>query len=86
MIEIKITTEQAKQLEAFIEDHLYLCAMEMTEEEPVPDDWSPYGIYDGCSTCDTREQLMATFDWLRKNNILDLYIEDEINEQFQTLF
>jgi hypothetical protein len=78
MIEIKITTEQAKHLENFVEDHLMYCMQELDglDPEEFPENWGAYGIYCGCTTCDTREHLMATFDWLRKNDVLDFYIED----------
>lgn len=81
MIEIKITTEQARHLENFVEDHMMYCMQELDgmtpEESPeeFPENWSSYGPYDGCTTCDSRENIMATLDWLRRNDILDLYIE-----------
>lgn len=75
MIEIKITTEQAEKLEEFVQQHIEFCQADLMGED-VPEDWSPYSAYDGCGTCETREYLMATFDWLKHNNVLDFYIED----------
>lgn len=80
MIIKKITTEQAKSLEDFVESHMYLCQADLNGIEDLPDDWEPYGPYDGCTTCETREYLMATLDWLKNNDILDLVIEDPDDE------
>jgi hypothetical protein len=75
MQEIKLTTEQAKALETFIEDHMIGCSMYLYDEEDVREGFEPYGLYDGCETCDSRENLMATFDWLRSNNLVDIFVE-----------
>ena len=85
MIEINITTEQAEGLEQFVEQHATLCQAELMGDE-VPEDWSPYSPYDGCSTCETREYLMATFDFLRQNNIVSIYVKDEEQDDSATLF
>jgi hypothetical protein len=45
-------------------------------DDVVPEDWEPYDLYDGCETCETREQLMATFDWLKSNGKVDIYVGD----------
>jgi hypothetical protein len=45
-------------------------------DDIVPEDWEPYGLYDGCETCETREHLMATFDWLKSNGKIDIFVED----------
>lgn len=97
MIEIKISQEDAKHMENFIEEHMEYCVQELSgvdpEENPeeypegwvshdidshieIPESWSTYGPYCGCTTCDSREYIMAMLDWLRRNKILDLYIED----------
>ena len=81
MIEIKIDERQAKHLENFVEDHMMYCMQELDGTDPesnpeeFPENWSSYGPYCGCTTCDTREHIMAMLDWLRQNGILDLYIE-----------
>jgi hypothetical protein len=74
MKKIELTTEQAQQLESFVEDHMSGCYMMLHDEEDVREEFESYGPYCGCQTCDTREQLMATFDWLRSQNIVDVYV------------
>ena len=64
MIEVVLTTKEAKRLETFIGDHRSMC-MSYLYDDVVPEDWEPYELYDGCETCETREHLMATFDWLK---------------------
>lgn len=85
MIEIKISTELATKLEEFVSEHAELCVAELMGDE-VPQDWSPYSPYDGCQTCDAREYLMATFDFLRQNNVVSVYVEDEVKDDSATLF
>lgn len=75
MIEFKLTTDEAKRLETFIGDHRSMC-MSYLYDDIVPEDWEPYGLYDGCETCETREHLMATFDWLKSNGKIDIFVED----------
>ena len=75
MQEIKLTTEQAERLQNFVTDHRNACYMYLYDEEDVRDGWEPYDLYDGCEVCDTREQLMATFDWLKSNGVVDVYVE-----------
>ena len=74
MKKIELTTEQAQQLESFVEDHMSGCYIMLHDEEDVREGFESYGPYCGCQTCDTREQLMATFDWLRSQNIVDVYV------------
>lgn len=73
--QIALSSEQAKELEFFVQDHMYACSMYLYDEEGVKEDWQPYDIYCGCDTCNSREYLMAAFDWLRSNNIVDVYVE-----------
>ena len=75
MFEIKLTEEQAKEMEQFVENHMSGCYMSLYDEEDVPEDFETYGAYCGCQTCDTREYLMSAFDWLRSRQILDLHVE-----------
>jgi hypothetical protein len=75
MIEVKLTTDEAKRLETFIGDHRSMC-MSYLYDDIVPEDWEPYGLYDGCDTCETREHLMSTFDWLKSNGKIDIFVED----------
>ena len=78
MLEIEITQKQAKDLQNCVQTHVELCMEEANGELEIEDDiWDgPFYPFCGCPTCETREYLMATFTWLRKNGILDLYIED----------
>ena len=76
MIEIVLTIEEAKKLETFIGDHRSMC-ISYLYDDVVPEDWEPYDLYDGCETCETREHLMATFDWLKSNNKIDIFVEDK---------
>ena len=75
MQEIKLTTKQAEQLQAFVTDHRNACYSHLYDEENIVEDWEPYGIYDGCEVCETRESLMATFDWLKSQGLVDVYVE-----------
>jgi hypothetical protein len=76
MIEVKLTHEEAEKLETFVSDHMQMCYNELFEDSEVnPVDWQPYDLFDGCETCESREQLMATFDWLRSNGKVDIFVE-----------
>jgi hypothetical protein len=75
MIDVILTTEEAKRLEVFIGDHRAMC-MNYLYDDVVPEDWEPYDLYDGCETCETREHLMATFDWLKSNGKVHIYVGD----------
>jgi len=76
MIEVVLTTEEAKRLERFIGDHRSMC-MSYLYDDVVPEDWEPYDLYDGCETCETRDRLMATFEWLKSNGKIDIFVEDK---------
>ena len=73
--QIALSFDQAHALETFVQDHMNACYMHLYDEEDVREDWQPYDAYCGCDTCNSRESLMATFDWLRSNNIVDVYVE-----------
>lgn len=76
MIKVKLTHEEAEKLETFISDHMQMCYNELFEDsEANSKDWTPYDLFDGCETCESREQLMATFDWLRSNGKVDVFVE-----------
>jgi hypothetical protein len=51
------------------------CYVQLYDEEDVREDWQPYDVYCGCDTCNSRESLMATFDWLRSNNVVDIFVK-----------
>lgn len=77
MIEVKLTHEEAEKLETFVSDHMQMCYNELFEDsEANPEEWQPYDLFDGCETCESREQLMATFDWLRSNGKVDIFVEE----------
>jgi hypothetical protein len=76
MIEVKLTHQEAERLESFVTDHMQMCYNELFDEENNPEDWQPYDLFDGCETCESREQLMATFDWLRSNGKVDIFVEE----------
>jgi hypothetical protein len=76
MIEVKLTHQEAERLESFVSDHMQMCYNELFDEENSTEDWQPYDIFDGCETCESREQLMATFDWLRSNDKVDIFVEE----------
>ena len=83
MKKIALTSDQARSLENFVEDHITYCMQELDgtdpEESPeeFPENWGSYGPFCGCLTCESREYLMATFDWMRRNKIADIYVEDK---------
>lgn len=81
MIEIKLTTKQAEGLQNHVGRHMDLCleSLEMDDCSFVTEEgelFEPFGLYCGCNVCNSREQLMATFEFLRKNNIVDVFVED----------
>jgi hypothetical protein len=75
MQKINLTTDQAIGLESFLQRHIYNLHNYLYDEEDIPEGWSPYGIYDGCDVCEVRENLMATFDFLKLYNIVDIAVE-----------
>ena len=75
MQKVELTESEAKMLESFVEDHMSGCYMMLHDEEDVREGFQPYDAYCGCQTCDTREHLMATFDWLRSGGFVDVYVK-----------
>jgi len=75
MIEIKLTEEEAKSLEDTVIYHMEQCFNTLYDMEEVAEGFEPYQPFDGCSNCETREYLMKTFDWLKENNKVDIYVE-----------
>ena len=65
---IKLTEQQAEGLQTFVTNHIMSCKMSIYDD--TDEDFEPYELYCGCDVCDTREYLMATFDYLEKANIL----------------
>ena len=74
MQNIKLTNKQAGDLEAFLEYHYYNLSNYNNDEGSVPEGWEPYGPYDGCITCEIRENLMAIFTWLKENDIVNISV------------
>jgi hypothetical protein len=85
MIEIKLTQSEAERLEQHVEEHMMYCLEELNGEE-VPVGWSSFDPYCGCSTCESREYLMSTFNWLKENGIVDIYVESSGDSGENTLF
>lgn len=83
MNEIPLTTEEAENLQEYVSNHIsncweYLAITEMDPDEEdisIPENFQPYGPYCGCQTCETREYLMSTFQWLKDNNKVFVFVE-----------
>lgn len=75
MIEIKLTTKQAKEIEQHVEEHMYFCHVEAMGDE-VPDDWEPFAPFCGCDTCESREYIMSFTNKLRSLGIVDIYVDE----------
>lgn len=82
MLEIKLTLEQGLGLSEHISNHLGNCVetigsddnMFITEGGEV---FEPYGKFCGCSTCIVREQIMATFAYLKNIGAVNIIVSDE---------
>jgi len=77
MLEIKITSEQAVDMQNYFDEHMDKCHQVLDYDgENLPEYLQDVEMYCGCHVCETRESLLAVFTWLRKNDILDLYVAD----------
>jgi hypothetical protein len=76
MIEVTLTEQEAKSLEDTLVYHMEQCFNSLYDTEEVAEDWEPWQPFDGCSNCETREYLMTTFNWLKENKDLAIYVED----------
>lgn len=76
MKKIELTVEEAESLQNYVTDHMNRCLNDIYGDENIEDDWEPYDLFCGCDTCSTRENLMSTFEWLRKNGKVDVYVAD----------
>lgn len=74
MKKIELTVEEAESLQNYVTDHINRCLNDIYGDENIEDDWEPYDLFCGCDTCSTRESLMSTFEWLRKNGKVDVYV------------
>jgi hypothetical protein len=82
MIKVQLTLDQAEGLQKFVTQHIEHCIETLGNEEscyvtPKGELFKSYAYYCGCPTCDTREQLMATFDYLRKLGVVNIFVSDE---------
>jgi hypothetical protein len=82
MLEIKLTTEQAEGLSQHVSNHLDNCMETIDSDDDMfitegGEVFEPYGIFCGCQTCVTREQLMATFAYLKNLQVVDIFVSDE---------
>lgn len=83
MHSLSLSKWEAEQLEKYISDHItycweYLAYSSVDEYEGeiyFPPEFEPFGPYCGCSTCETREYMMAMVTWLRENNKIDIFVE-----------
>jgi len=76
MIEVVLTEKEAKALEDTLVYHMEQCFNSLYDTGEVADGWEPWQPFDGCSNCETREYLMTTFNWLKDNKDLAIYVED----------
>lgn len=72
MIKIDLNEKQAQDLEDFVSKHMLNCYELLYDTDADLGEWEPYSAFDGCDTCETRENIMAVFDWLRKNGLADI--------------
>lgn len=83
MNELALSQEEAEDLQEFVSRHITNCweylaidNMDPDEDEiSIPKDFQPYGPYCGCQTCETREYLMSTFQWLKDNNKIFIFVD-----------
>jgi len=76
MTEVELTVEEAKDLEDTLIYHMEQCFNILYDEEAVDEDFEPWQPFDGCSNCESREWLMTTFQWLKDNKGIAIYVED----------
>ncbi len=75
MIKVDLTEKEAEELQSAVDEHMMLCYQAMDYDgEELPDYLNQYSLYCGCHICETREYLMATFNWLRSKNIVDIAV------------
>jgi hypothetical protein len=73
MLNINLTTEQAESLQQAVDEHMERCWQVIDfEGEELPEYLDDVAMYCGCHVCETREHLIATFNYLRSANIVDI--------------
>jgi len=76
MNKIDLTQEQATALQNAVDEHMDRCYEVIDfEGEELPEYLSDVDMYCGCHVCNTREHLMATFNYLRDAGIVDITVE-----------
>jgi len=76
MNKINLTQEQATALQNAVDEHMDRCYEVIDfEGEELPEYLSDVDMYCGCHVCNTREHLMATFNYLRDAGIVDIAVE-----------
>lgn len=75
MIEINLTEKQAQLLQDAVDDHMSRCYEVIDfDGDELPGYLDDVAMYCGCHVCETREHLMATFNWFRFMNIADISV------------
>ena len=76
MNKIDLTQEQATALQNAVDEHMDRCYEVIDfEGEELPEYLSDVDMYCGCHVCNTREHLMATFNYLRDAGVVDITVE-----------
>jgi len=76
MNKIDLTQEQATALQNAVDEHMDRCYEVIDfEGEELPYYLADVEQYCGCHVCNTREHLMATFNYLRDAGIVDIAVE-----------
>lgn len=75
MIKVDLTSEQAEQLQQAVDHHMERCWEVVDfEGEELPGYLDDVAMYCGCHVCETREHLIATFNYLRHAGIVDIEV------------
>jgi hypothetical protein len=75
MQEFKISEEDAKDLQWYVDAHISSCFESVDDPDyEFQSGLEPFGVFCGCLTCQTREYLMAIFTFLRNRGIVDIYV------------
>lgn len=88
MIKIALEEAEAEELQKFVQEHIDKCYEQMDydsccndmscySEEQIEEleNFEPYGPFCGCDTCQTREYIMATTEFLRFIGKADIYVK-----------
>lgn len=75
MVEVKLSVVQAQALERFVAAHMENCYVSVDSPDLVDEGWEPFDPFCGCDTCVSREYFMATFEFLRSIDAVDVFVE-----------